>query len=476
EQATNAADALAKALYDSMFDWLVGRINLAVHGEMSARFIGVLDIFGFEIFEKNHFEQLCINYTNEKLQQHFNKHTFTEEESVYTAEQIRFAHVDFIDNQPVVDLIEKKPYGLMPLLDEEVKIPKGADLTWLTKSKQHNSASPCLQNAGTNPNRFVVRHYAGDVTYDSAGFVETNKDYLFRDLYDLMTSSAAAVTQQIFPPKDNNPRRITTLGEKFRKALGDLMAVTERCEPWYIRCIKPNDQKAANSFDSKMCDFSRVQIGNTMVLYRAEEHRILELLRNLCLERVLPVAQRAARRKIGRKFRRYMKEAKAICAQALRTSSNDAVALEAALRRADAAAAPIKACYGWEPWEMRRCRELHFALQERVQLMAVLQGLCQRDPVQCYSELRVAVQRLNKIRDVPGTAEQAALEQRARQLLHQASAVKIDPIAQEALAILERRMMVDIVKEAEAVEYDSSEIADIRRKLALPEEDFVKLQ
>jgi len=120
-EATEAADSLAKAVYNNIFDWLVTKINSSVEGERGL-FIGVLDIFGFEIFRKNSFEQLCINFTNEKLQQHFNKNTFKEEENVYVSEGIEFTKVPFIDNQPVLDLIEKKPFGLLVLLDEEVRV------------------------------------------------------------------------------------------------------------------------------------------------------------------------------------------------------------------------------------------------------------------------------------------------------------------------------------------------------------------
>ncbi len=542
ESAYQAADALAKAVYDHMFDWLVGRINVAVAGQVTNVFIGVLDIFGFEIFEKNYFEQLCINYTNEKLQQHFNRHTFKEEESVYESECIKYKHIHFIDNQPVVDLIEKKPYGLMPLLDEEAVIPRGSDQGWLGKCKSRQSSHPNLASASQNPNQFVVKHYAGGVVYDCAGFVVTNKDNLFRDLYDLMSGGSSRVTRALFPPMDKNPRRATTLGDKFRRALIDLMGLVDQCEPWYIRCIKPNGNKSPITFESNMCteqltcagvfeavairkngypfrlihkhfanryrclayketgwvklgsthsdkemcralmgcvhqDFSRVQIGKTMVLYRAEEHRVLELLRNLCLERVLPVAQRMARKKLGRKFRRYMFKARDICRRALQAGGKgDKDTLRRTIEEAEAMTAPVQSCFEWEPYEMRHCRDLLFALEERAELYDVLHRLLPLDPLSCYKELRSAVQRCNKIRHIPGTPEQTALEAQARARLHEASAAKIEPMAEEALEILEKRLMQEISSEAEAVEYTSPSISEIRHKLALPEREFVQLQ
>ncbi len=542
ESAYQAADALAKAVYDHMFDWLVGRINIAVAGQVSSVFIGVLDIFGFEIFQENFFEQLCINYTNEKLQQHFNHHTFKEEESVYQSEGIEYTHINFIDNQPVVDLIEKKPYGLMPLLDEEAVIPRGSDQGWLGKCKSRQGAHPNLDNAGQNPNQFIVKHYAGGVVYDCAGFVVTNKDNLFRDLYDLMSGSSSRVTKALFPPKDKNPRRATTLGDKFRRALTDLMCLVDHCEPWYIRCIKPNGNKSPMTFESKMCteqltyagvfeavairkngypfrlmhkhfanryrclayketgwvnlgstkndkercralmgcihqDFSRVQVGKTMILYRAEEHRVLELLRNLCLERVLPVAQRMARKKLGRKFRRYMLKAREICRRALQAGGRgDKDVLKRTIEEAEAMTAPVRSCFEWEPYEMRHCRDLLFALEERAALYQVLHELLPLDPLSCYKELRSAVERCNKIRHIPGTPEQTALEARARARLHEASAAKIEPMAEEALEIMEKRVMQEIVSEADAVEYDSPNVSEIRQKLALTEREFVQLQ
>lgn len=133
-EATAARDALAKFIYEKQFDWLVQRMNVSI-GKGASSFkgacIGILDIFGFEIFEKNQFEQLCINFTNEKLQQFFNAHTFKKEEQVYKNEGIKFDNVAYIDNQPVLDLIEQKPVGILPMIDEELRMPKGSDDTFV---------------------------------------------------------------------------------------------------------------------------------------------------------------------------------------------------------------------------------------------------------------------------------------------------------------------------------------------------------
>ena len=256
-EATEAADALSKAVYNQMFNWLVKRINESVKGA-KGNFIGVLDIFGFEIFQQNGFEQLCINFTNEKLQQHFNAHTFKEEEQTYLSEEVPYEPVTFIDNQPVLDLFEKKPFGLLNLLDEEVKLPKGDDAKWLEKCNHHHASHPNwvteqakLSHVGRSS--FYIQHYAGAVVYDSAGFCEKNKDSLFRDLYDLMSSASHPNFAEIFPEKDKNPRRVETLAGGFRKQLNNLMQVCETTQPHYIRCIKPNEHKAPGDFNTRMC-------------------------------------------------------------------------------------------------------------------------------------------------------------------------------------------------------------------------------
>ena len=544
EDAVYAAHALAKAIFGNLFDHLVKRINDVVDvAGGDARFIGVLDIFGFEIFEQNSFEQLCINFTNEKLQQHFNKSTFKEEESVYVSEGIAFDQVPFIDNQPILDMIEKKPFGVLVLLDEEVRLPQGADDKWLHKCTQRHGATEHWTSATLQQNTdlFSIEHYAGTVVYGSGGFLEKNKDSLYRNMYDMMAESPSAFARAVFPPKDANNRRVQTLGEKFRTQLRDLMAVVDACEPHYIRCIKPNHEKRANRFEISMCieqltyagvfeavkirksgfpfrlehahffaryrccargggrglgfgfdfgdpkgscarllaqvpmDSGAVQIGNTMVLYRANEHRVLELLRNLNLELILPMLQRQVRRAIGRRYLRRLREANALLLPSVR-AGNDFEALGAAIDRASDVLAPLKPLFPWEPHLVARARHLRDALKERVALSALLEALVEQDAGDRFDEFVAAVRRADAIADVPGTAAQMALVERCKAKLADVAGSRIDPIAEEALNLLDRPMMERVSAEALRFRYESEAVRDIRAKLALSEEEFVKLQ
>ena len=542
-EATEAADSLAKAVYGQLFDWLVIRINSSVEGKRG-HFIGVLDIFGFEIFKKNSFEQLCINFTNEKLQQHFNTNTFKEEESVYLSEGIKYTKVTFIDNQPVLDVIEKKPLGLLVMLDEEVKLPKGSDSKWLEKCDANFSSNPCwVSDKNTrmkmDKTSFTVRHYAGEVQYDSTGFYDKNKDALFRTLYDLISESKMGVAKAIFPPKDANPRKVTSISDQFRRQLTDLMVLVNTTEPHYIRCVKPNDAKKPNTFDTKMSleqltyagvfeaveirksgfpfrllhrafvaryrclvkgrgvqipvsggdnrdlsqkimkclpqDFSRVQIGNTMVLYRADEHRILELLRNLALELIIPVCQRGVRRGIGRRYLRKLRQAKKVCSDALKVG-NDVVVLDAAISKTNELLGVMRKLFVFEPKELKKCRDLRFKLQERVELTTLMKTLVVRPAKDVYAELGCAILRANKIKDIPGTAADTKIEEQCREMLKSCAGPRIDPIAEEALFLLNRDAMEDVLRQAAEVGYNSPDLEDIRAKLALSEEQFVKLQ
>ncbi|VAH04576.1 unnamed protein product [Triticum turgidum subsp. durum] len=162
-QATDTRDALAKALYASLFEWLVEQINksLSVGKRRTGRSISILDIYGFESFDKNSFEQFCINYANERLQQHFNRHLFKLEQEEYVEDGIDWAKVEFEDNQDCLNLFEKKPLGLLSLLDEESTFPNATDLTFANKLKQHLDTNSCFR--GERGKAFTVRHYAGEV-------------------------------------------------------------------------------------------------------------------------------------------------------------------------------------------------------------------------------------------------------------------------------------------------------------------------
>jgi len=537
--AVEAADALAKAIFGKLFDWLVLRINDAVQFQMdNSLFIGVLDIFGFEIFEQNSFEQLCINFTNEKLQQHFNRSTFKEEESVYQSEGIRFAKVPFIDNQPILDLIEKKPFGLMVLLDEEVRLPQGSDSRWIQKCTTKHASNPNWQEArrGQSADVFAIQHYAGNVQYSSLGFMEKNKDSLYRNMYDMMSAAPHPLTREVFPPKDANPRRVQTLGEKFRSQLRNLMTVVDRCEPYYIRCIKPNHEKKANMFEIAMSieqltyagvfeavqirkagfpfrlphghffaryncaakeklylnrsnpaescrrllaavpqDFSEVQIGNTLVLYRANEHRVLELLRNLKLELILPMLQRQIRRAIGWRYLRKVREVFRICKGPCEVA-NDYHALTYAVERSEELIAPMRPLFPTEPHVIEKARRMRFALKERNELTQEFSRLVQLDPATHFDEYFAALQRAERIADLPGTEEEMNLENRCRERLGTVAGVKVDPLAREALNLLDKHMMEQVMAEANRYFYRSEDTQEIERLLGLPEEELVKLQ
>jgi myosin heavy subunit len=257
EQANDNRDSLGKFIYEQLFNWLVFAVNRCLDGPGN-RFIGILDIFGFEIFEQNSFEQLCINFTNEKLQQLFNLHTFKEEENVYMSEAINFPKIEFIDNQPILDLIEARG-GIFTQLDDIVKGPGKLD----EKDKKFSAGidrqyaqnkwfTPSNRHRGIKFMAFTISHYAGDVIYNVSGFVEKNQDTLYQDLYDLMSGSSNSFIQQLFPVKSKEERSKHTLGKQFKGQLSSLMKVLHSTSPHYIRCIKPNARKMPGLMDGKM--------------------------------------------------------------------------------------------------------------------------------------------------------------------------------------------------------------------------------
>uniref|UniRef100_A0A8C6XZQ4 Myosin IEb n=1 Tax=Naja naja TaxID=35670 RepID=A0A8C6XZQ4_NAJNA len=242
EQANFSRDALSKVLYARLFDFLVDAVNKAMEKQHQEYNIGVLDIYGFEIFQKNGFEQFCINFVNEKLQQIFIELTLKAEQEEYVQEGIRWSPIDYFNNKVVCDLIENKvnPPGLMSILDDVCATMhakgEGADHTLLQK----------LQSAlGTHPHfnswnkGFIIHHYAGKVSYEVEGFCERNRDVLFPDLVELMQSK---------PPHEKKGRP-TTAGSKIKKQANSLVSTLMKCSPHYIRCIKPNETKKSRDWE-----------------------------------------------------------------------------------------------------------------------------------------------------------------------------------------------------------------------------------
>ncbi|KAF7822772.1 myosin-2 isoform X1 [Senna tora] len=233
-QATDTRDGLAKFIYASLFDWLIEQVNksLAVGKRCTGRSISILDIYGFESFQKNSFEQFCINYANERLQQHFNRHLFKLEQDDYELDGVDWTRVDFEDNQVCLDLFEKKPLGLISLLDEESNFPKATDQTFANKLRQHLKANPCFK--GERGRAFRVCHYAGEVLYDTNGFLEKNRDPLPSDSIQLLSSCSCQLLQLFSKmldqsQKQSNSSHIGALGSQKQSD-------SEFCPEHYIMC------------------------------------------------------------------------------------------------------------------------------------------------------------------------------------------------------------------------------------------------
>ncbi|XP_037326134.1 unconventional myosin-If [Pungitius pungitius] len=254
EQATYTRDALAKALYARLFDYLVEAINKAIQKPHEEFSIGVLDIYGFEIFQRNGFEQFCINFVNEKLQQIFIELTLKAEQEEYVQEGIKWTPIEYFNNKIVCDLIENKlnPPGIMSVLDDVCATMhakgEGADGTLLQKLQAAVGTHGHFNNWNSG---FVIHHYAGKVSYDIVGFCERNRDVLFPDLIELMQSSEYPFICGLFPENLNTDKkgRPTTASSKIKKQANDLVNTLMKCTPHYIRCIKPNETKRPKDWE-----------------------------------------------------------------------------------------------------------------------------------------------------------------------------------------------------------------------------------
>jgi myosin-1 len=248
--AENTRDTLAKALYSRMFDWIVEKVNQSIRkNDHQGTLIGVLDIYGFEIFQFNSFEQLCINFVNEKLQQIFIELTLKSEQEEYRNEGIPWQEVQYFDNKPCVSLIEDKP-GVLTICDDACNTAK-SDVMFIADIASFFGGHKFLVCGNKD---FSITHYAGRVRYEAEGFLEKNKDTLFDDLIEMIQQSpnrfvrdhgwAAIVVEK------GQKKRPPTVGSTFKKQVGSLMTALTSCVPHYIRCIKPNQTKKPNDFDS----------------------------------------------------------------------------------------------------------------------------------------------------------------------------------------------------------------------------------
>ncbi|KAK5928882.1 hypothetical protein CgunFtcFv8_010164 [Champsocephalus gunnari] len=264
EQASSARDALSKAVYGRTFTWLVNKINasLTYTDDSSKHYsvIGLLDIYGFEVFQHNSFEQFCINYCNEKLQQLFIELTLKSEQEEYEAEGITWEPVQYFNNKIICDLVEEKFKGIISILDEECLRPGDAnDLTFLEKLEDtvgghahfvtHKLADTKTRKVMAR-DEFRLLHYAGEVNYNVNGFLDKNNDLLFRNLKEVMCMSENKILTKCFDREElSDKKRPETAATQFKASLAKLMEILMSKEPSYVRCIKPNDSKQSGRFD-----------------------------------------------------------------------------------------------------------------------------------------------------------------------------------------------------------------------------------
>ena len=293
-QAAGRRDAISKALYERLFDLIVNRINVALEqgDDESASFlsIGVLDIYGFEVFKYNSFEQLCINYVNEKLQQIFIELTLRAEQEEYESEGITWKPIPFFDNKIVCDLLDSaKPSGIFRILDDTCKTMHGAkaamdvDKKFLENVSQVHGSHAHFTN---NSFAFTIKHYADSVVYTPGKFSESNKDELNKDLVILLKSADNKLVQFIFPEEVdlNDKKAAPTAGNKIRVQCQALVTTLLECTPHYIRCIKPNETKSQLTVDQSLTTHQvkylglceNIKVRRAGFAYRAEYFRFLE--------------------------------------------------------------------------------------------------------------------------------------------------------------------------------------------------------
>eukprot|EP00427_Karlodinium_veneficum_P009223 CAMPEP_0169080892 /NCGR_PEP_ID=MMETSP1015-20121227/10721_1 /TAXON_ID=342587 /ORGANISM="Karlodinium micrum, Strain CCMP2283" /LENGTH=1694 /DNA_ID=CAMNT_0009140647 /DNA_START=1 /DNA_END=5085 /DNA_ORIENTATION=+ len=266
--ASDNRDSLAKALYGIVFGFIVSKTNTSIGYLNDVKlFAGVLDIFGFECFKMNSFEQLCINFTNERLQQFFNSFVFKLEEKLYAREEIPWDPLDFPDNQDSVEILsDPKVGGIFSMLDEECAVPNGSDSGFCNKVIRKHTGHRRFDVIKVKPTWFVIKHFAGPVPYCTDSFLDKNKDQLSNDIIECMGNSSLDFIKNLFrndikyqeafsdpnAEKDTKKKKAKySVSSEFKAQLSSLMEIVDKTDPHFIRCIKPNPQNKPDIYDRK---------------------------------------------------------------------------------------------------------------------------------------------------------------------------------------------------------------------------------
>uniref|UniRef100_A0A8C1MU88 Unconventional myosin-Ic-like n=1 Tax=Cyprinus carpio TaxID=7962 RepID=A0A8C1MU88_CYPCA len=301
--ALSARDSLAKAIYGRAFTWLVQKLNqsLVYYSSKCSSIIGLLDVYGFEVFQHNSFEQFCINYCNEKLQQLFVELTLKSEQEDYETEGVRWERVEYFNNKIICDLVEEKHKGIIAVLDEEcLRRGDASDITFLEKLEDslgghahfvtHKMANGKIRKA-IGREEFRLVHYAGEVNYNVSGFLDKNNDLLCRHLKEVLCQSGNHIVSQCFHADElMDQRRPETAATEFKLSLAKLMEILMSKEPLYVRCIKPNDAKQPGGFDEVLVRHQVKYLGLMEYLrvrragfaYRRNFEVFLERYKSLC--------------------------------------------------------------------------------------------------------------------------------------------------------------------------------------------------
>ncbi|XP_068121948.1 myosin-IIIb-like [Hyperolius riggenbachi] len=271
QQAEDSRDSIARVVYARMFGWIVTKVNQLLASDVEAgalvQEIGILDIFGFENFEINRFEQLCINLANEQLQNFFNHHIFLMEQQHYQEEDIQHDTITFTNNQPILDLFLDRPCGLLSILDEQTSFPQASDASFVEKLNTACKTHPHFERARGRDPGFIINHYAGKVQYTALGFLEKNRDTIPTNIQNLFINSVTNLLSLLFAAsisrtgtlmpahrskaqilQETSASRKMSVGAQFRRSLSVLMEKMYSASPHFIRCIKPNNDKLPEVF------------------------------------------------------------------------------------------------------------------------------------------------------------------------------------------------------------------------------------